>query len=127
MRGQASSRSLGRGGVTAACGTPGKAPLLAAAAAVTLPRSPSSQPARWRPQGQEEEQVRVMEEVDVLIRTPDHGQLTLHQRRRLDEHRQSGALLAWMAAADAKRKKRSKKKLTKSRRRLLPLSARCLV
>ena len=72
----------------------------------------------------------VMEELDMLVHTPEYGQLTLHQRRRLDVHRQSGALRAWMAAADAtrrKRKKRRKKRLPKSGRRLLPLSPRCSV
>ena len=58
-RGQASSRSLGRRGVTAACGTPRRTHLsswwrrsqLLRLTASTLPRSPSSQTARWKPGG----------------------------------------------------------------------------
>ena len=56
----------------------------------------------------EEEQEKVMEELDVLCHIPV-AQLTSIQRQRMAEHRRSGALEAWLASVREKKKKRRKK------------------
>ena len=116
-RGQASSRRLGRRGVTAAARRssgdtlPTRGLPVLAGEVVDSPALSflTAQALEAKRKEQEWEQEKVFMELDVLMRTAEWELLTLQQRWRLNEHRQSGALQAWMAAEEEEEEKKEEK------------------